>query len=431
MQQSGDDDRVAHLTNQLERLRHELLELQQVTRRPRASGLRGAGRVMAGVPLLVIGAWVLSAGAPANQDDLEQRVSELEARLLKGPGSTTRIQAPFEVVGPGGNVIFQVSQSIPTMSQGIGVFSQGALAGVVVSRGGHDVAGLGTSEDGNGGVLYIGDQYGVPRAEARATTGLSVLDGSGGIVASMVALDEAPFGGRFALMRGKEMIASLEENDEGPLLDISDEKGKSVAQMGIEEGNGYIATLDDKGYGEVEMGMTDGGEPQLSVRQKGKVRASLRLSTGAGHLAISNSKDVVVANVTGSGAKDGGAVIVGNGSGEGVANMAASADGSGLVQVFQPGGKAVAVMAQDKAGGLLQIKDGSGTPVANLKASSSGGGYMQLTDPAGTPVVEGGFDEGSGIVRAGPYYRCSATAQNVPLIGTVRLPDCIRGRNKP
>jgi hypothetical protein len=430
MQQSGDDDRVAHLTDQLERLRHELLELQQVTRRPRASGLRAAGRLMAGVPLLVIGTWVLSAGAPANQDDLEQRVSELEARLLKGPGSTTRIQAPFEVVGPGGNVIFQVSQSLPTVSQGVGIFTQGKLAGVVVSRGGHDVAGLGTSEDGDGGVLYIGDAYGVPRAEARASTGVSVLNGSGTIVASMSVIDEAPYDGRLAVMRGDKLLATLDGDDDGGLLDIANSTGKSVAQIGVDDDNGYIATLDPKGRNEVELGVSEGGEPRLSVSKKGKVRASLGLSTDAGHLSISNAKDLVVANVTGTGPANGGAVTVGNGSGKGVANVTAAADGSGLVQVFQPGAGSVAVLAQDKAGGLLQIKNGSGTPVANLKAASSGGGYVQLTDPAGTPVVEGGFDGSSGLVRAGPYYRCSAMAQNVPLIGTVRLPDCIRGRDK-
>jgi len=430
MHQSSDDDRIAHLTEELARVRRELSRLQQANPLGRPPGLLRSGRLLTGVPLLLLGAWVLSAGAPAGQDDLEQRVSELEARLLKGPGGTTRIQAPFEVVGPGGNVMLQVSQSLPTVSNGVGIFAQGKLGGIVVSHGGHDIAGMGTSEDGDGGVLYIGDQYGVPRAEARATTGVSVLNGAGDVVASMVALDEAPFGGRFALMRGKEMIASLEEDDEGALLDISDEKGTSVAQMGIEEGNGYVATMDEKGYSEVEMGVTDNGEPQLSVRQKGKVRASLRLSAGAGHLALSNAKNVVVANVTGTGPQNGGAVIVGNGSGQGVANLTGGADGSGLVQVFQPGGKPIAVLTGDKLGGLLQLRNESGTPVASFKAAEGGGGYWQLTDPDGNPVVEAGQHEGRGIVRAGPYYKCSPAA-GTAVVGVAMLPDCIRGRNEP
>ena len=408
-------DRADHLTAELERVRRELR----------------SAKLMTAVPLLLLGTWVLSAGAPANQDDLEQRVSELEARLLKGPGSTTRIHAPFEVVGAGGNVILQVTQEIPTTSNGVGIFTSGQYGGVLVSRGGHDIAGLGTADGGDGGLLYIADKYGIPRSEVRASDGVNVMDGGGKVVASMYAVDESPSAGRFAIMRGEKMLASLEAGDEGGTLDISNEKGKSVAQLGVDDGNGYIATLDPKGYAEVEMGVSEKGEPRLAVSDKGKVRASLSVSTGAGHLAVLNAKDLVVANVTGKGTADGGAVIVGNGSGKGVANLTAGADGSGLVQVFQPGAGSVAVLTQDKAGGLLQIKNGSGTPVANLKAGAEGGGYWQLTDPAGNPVVEAEFEGGRGIVKAGPHYKCSAMMQAAVVVGVASLPDCIRGSNKP
>jgi hypothetical protein len=421
----SDADRTARLAQELERVRHELAQLQKDSAR---SGALRSARLVSAVPLLLLGTWVLSAGAPASQDDLAQRVSELEARLLKGPGSTTRIQAPFEVVDGGGNVILQVMQGIPTTSNGVGIFTSGQYGGVIVSRGGHDIAGLGTADGGDGGMLYIADKYGIPRSEVRATDGVNVLDEGGKVVASMYALKSST--GRFAIMRGEKMIASLEAGEEGGTLDISDERGKTVAQLGIDEGNGYVATMDPRGNPEVEMGVSEKGEPQLAVSEKGKVRAALAVSAGAGHLAVWNAKDLVVANVTGKGTADGGAVTVGNGSGKGVANLTAGADGSGLVQVFQPGAGSVAVMTQDKSGGLLQIKNGNGTPVASLKAASDGGGYWQLTDPAGNPVVEGGEAEGRGIVRAGPYYRCSATAQAVPLIGVARLPDCIIGRDK-
>jgi len=406
-------DRVAHLTEELERVRRELR----------------SAKLMTVVPLLLLGTWVLSAGAPASQDDLEQRVSELEARLLKGPGTTTRIQAPFEVVGPGGNVILQVSQAFPTVSNGVGIFWQGKDGGVTVSRSGHDIAGMGTSEDGEGGLLFIGDQYGVPRAEVRGAGGVSVLNGSGQAVASMVAMDEGPGDGRLAVLQGDKVLASLEGSDDGGMLDISNLKGKSVAQLGVDDDNGYIATLDPKGRAEVELGVSDKGEARLAVSHKGKVRATLGLSTAAGHLSVSNTKDLVVANVTGNGTNNGGAVTVGNGSGKGVANLTAGADGSGLVQVFQPGAGSVAVLTQDKSGGLLQIKNGSGTPVANLKASAEGGGYWQLSDPGGNPMVEGGSADGRGIVRAGPYYTCTP-AMGTALVGVAMLPDCIRGRDK-
>lgn len=406
-------DRVAHLTQELECVRR---------------GLRSA-RLMAAGPLLLLGVWVLSAGAPANQDDLEQRVSDLEARLLKGPGSTTRIRAPFEVVDGGGNVILQVMQGIPTTSNGVGIFTSGQTGGVIVSHGGHDIAGLGTADGGDGGMLYIADKYGVPRSEVRATDGVNVLDGGGKIVASMYAVDEAI--GRFAIVRGDKIIGSLEGGEDGGTLDISNEKGKSVAQLGIDEGNGYIATLDPRGYAEVELGVSEKGEPGLSVSQKGKTRATLGLSTGAGHLALINTKDLIVANVTANGAANGGAVVVGNGSGKGVANMTAGADGAGLVQVFQPGAGSVVVLTQDKAGGLLQIKNGSGTPVSSLKASNSDGdGYWQLNDAAGNPMVEAGTDGGGrGTVRAGPYFTCSP-AMGTAIVGVAMLADCIRGRDK-
>jgi hypothetical protein len=381
--------------------------------------------------VLILGTWLLSAQAPAGQDDLEQRVSELEARLLRGPGTTTRIQAPFEVVGPGGNVILQVSQGTPTVSNGVGIFTRGQDGGVLVSRGGHDIAGLGTADDGNGGLLFVSDRYGIPGTELSSGY-VSVLDGKGEVVAAMVAMDEAPYNGRFVVLRGENQLASLDADEDGGLLNIGDEKGKSVVQLGVQDGNGYAATLDPKGRPEVEMGVSDAGEPRLAVSRKGKVRASLGLSINAGHLSVSNAKDQVVANVTGTGSGNAGAVTVGNGSGKGVASLTAGVDGSGLVQIFQPGAGPVVVLGQDKAGGLLQIKSGAGTPVANVKAGPGGAGYLQLTDPGGNPAVEAGFDnEGSGVVRAGPYYRCSATAQAVPLLGVARLPDCIRGRNKP
>jgi len=367
--------------------------------------------------------------APAGQDDLEQRVSALEARLISGPGTTTRIRAPFEVVGPNGNVVLQVSQGSPTANDGVAIFQRGSVVGVTINRGGKDVAGLGTADDGKGGLLFIADQYGAPRAEILPEDGIRVLNGGGQVAAAMLALDALD--GRLAVMRGDRILATLDGSDEGGLLDIADEKGKSKAQLGIEDGNGYVATLDPKGYAEVELGISEGGEGQLAVMHKGKLRAALATRIGAGHLSVSNAKGEAVANVTGSGTKDGGAVIVGNGSGQGVASMTSGADDRGLVQVFHPGGKPLVVLTEDANGGLLQIKNGSGIPVANLMTAVDGGGYWQLTDPAGNPVVDAGAEKsGRGLVRAGPYYLCSPPV-GTAMVGVATLPDCIRGRDKP
>lgn len=423
------NDTIAHLTGELERVRRELARLQEVGRGPRTPGGLHSGRVWTTVPALLLGIWLLSAQAPATQDDLENRVSELEARLISGPGTTTRIRAPFEVVGPNGNVVLQVTQGSPTANDGVAIFQRGSIVGVTINRGGKDIAGLGTADNGKGGFLFIADQYGAPRAEILPEDGVRVLNGGGQVAAAMLAMDASD--GRLAVMRGDKILATLDGSDEGGLLDIADEKGKSRAQLGIEDGNGYVATLDPKGYAEVEMGISEDGEGQLAVMHKGKLRAALGTRTGAGHLSVLNSKDKVAANVTGAGTKDGGAVIVGNGSGQGVASMTSGADNRGLIQVFHPGGKTLVVLTEDAQGGLLQIKSGAGIPVANLMTAVDGGGYWQLTDPAGNPVVDAGATKsGIGLVRAGPTYLCSPPV-GTAMVGVAMLPDCIKGLPKP
>lgn len=430
MKHAGNDT-VAHLTGELERVRRELARLQEARPGGRTPGGLQSPRVWTTVPALLLGTWLLSAQAPAGQDDLEQRVSALEARLTSGPGTTTRIRAPFEVVGPNGNVVLQVTQGTPTANDGVAIFQRGSVVGVTINRGGKDIAGLGTADDGKGGLLFIADQYGAPRAEILPEGGVRVLNGGGNVVASMLAMDESPFDGRFAVIRGDKMLARLDGSDDGGSLAISDEEGKEVAQMGVESGNGYVATLDPKGYSEVELGTSDAGEPQLGVMHKGKLRAALGMSTGAGHLSVSNAKDKIVANVTGAGTKDGGAVIVGNGSGQGVVSMTSGADNRGLVQVFHPGGKSLVVLTEDAHGGLLQIKSGAGIPVAHLMTAVDGGGYWQLTDPAGNPVVDAGAEKsGRGLVRAGPHYLCTPPV-GTAMVGVALLPDCIRGVAKP
>jgi hypothetical protein len=421
------NDTVAHLTGELERVRGQLARLQEARPGRRTAGGLQSLRVWTTLPALLLGTWLLSAQAPAGQDDLEQRVSDLEARLTSGPGTTTRIRAPFEVVGPSGNVVLQVSQS-PTANDGVAIFQQGSVVGVTINRGGKDIVGLGTADD-KGGLLFIADQNGAPRAEIRPEDGVRVLDGGGQVVAAMLAMENSE--GRFSVMRGDKVLASLEGNDEGGLLNINDEEGKTGVVIATEDGNGYVATLDPKGYAEVEMGKSEDGEGQLAVMHKGKLRAALGMSTGAGHLSVSNAKDKIVANVTGAGTKDGGAVIVGNGSGQGVASMTSGADNRGLVQVFHPGGKSLVVLTEDAHGGLLQIKNKSGTPVAHLMTDVYLGGYLQLTDPAGNPVVDAGATKsGTGLVRAGPVYTCVPPV-GTAMVGVAMLPDCIKGIPKP
>ena len=57
-------DRIAHLTEELERVRRELAQLQQASPHTGAPGVLRARRLMTAVPLLLLGTWALSAGAP-------------------------------------------------------------------------------------------------------------------------------------------------------------------------------------------------------------------------------------------------------------------------------------------------------------------------------------------------------------------------------
>ena len=63
-------DRIAHLTEELERVRRELAQLQQAWPQRRRAWSAPRAQAHDGGSLLLLGTWALSAGAPARQDDL-------------------------------------------------------------------------------------------------------------------------------------------------------------------------------------------------------------------------------------------------------------------------------------------------------------------------------------------------------------------------
>lgn len=423
------NDTVAHLTEELERVRRELARLREGGPKSPTPGFPRRGRVWTAIPLLMLGALLLSAQAPATQDDLEKRVSALEARLLEGPGTTTRIRTPFEVVDPTGNVILQVTHGEHTAG-GVAIWQQSTGGGgITIRRGGQEVAGLGANGQGVS-EFYLADANGIPRVEVLSRGAVLLRNQGGESVAGMLATDRGR--GRLVIGRGEENIfASLEEDDDGGALKIQDTSGELVLGLGVDDaGAGRVSIL--QGDREVAaLGLSRevaGGELVLS-NEEGYELATLGPSAGhggAGTLAVANTDGTIVANVSG-GVQGGGAVIVGNSGGQGVAQLSSGAEGRGLVQVFQPGGHSVVVLTQDEVGGLLQIKNGAGTPVASFKAEAKGGGYWQLTDPAGNNVVDAGFDGMAGLVRAGPHFLC-APAVGTALVGVALLPDCIKGK---
>jgi hypothetical protein len=108
--------------------------------------------------------------------------------------------------------------------------------------------------------------------------------------------------------------------------------------------------------------------------------------------------------------------------------MSVSEDGRGLLQVFGPGNRPIAVLTQatDHPGGLLQISGDDG-PVANVMAGAHGG-FFQLSNASGVPTVEAGtLTNGRGMVRVGPEYKCSPLKASTPVIGLPGFEDCLVG----
>jgi hypothetical protein len=404
-----------------------------------------------GAAWLVLCTSTLAAQAQPSLADLEKRVGELEARLLKGPGTSTRIRAPFEVVDAAGNVILQVTQGAPGGAS-VAIWQIGKGQGVLTfQRNGHEIAGIGVGDKGDG-ELYISDAGGTERAEILGSGLLSIRDKEGSPVAGIVARENGY--GRFVLSHGETIAATLEEDENGGLLQINNKSGETVAEAGADdEGAGGVSILD----GDYELvalrpaDIGDGGEVVIS-NGEGKHLATLGASStkddggelvistgtgkqlvsigpsksngGAGAVSVHSADGKPMANLTGTGA-----LLIGNYKGQVVAQMKAGADGVGLVQINRPGGGPQAVLGADASGGLLQVENAAGTPVASFKAGETGGGYFQLTNSGGQPTVEGGtLGNGRGFVHAGPIYRCNSNL-GMGMVPTAAglSPDCLIG----
>jgi hypothetical protein len=365
--------------------------------------------------LIVAGAWALSAQTPATiPPEIEARLSALEKRIRGGPGNSTQVTGPFDVLGPDGKAILRVGSGPPSGSRvHIGHIPGGGGLLVIHSDNGSDVAGIGASTEGHGAV-YASDARGKPRAQLNGTGGVVVFDEKTNQVAALLNKKEG--GGRVGVWNGAgQRVAWLdvdvENGDAGALL-VADPSGKVLGRLGLYPQGGKDAAL---------AIMNPAGAPVAVMRSSGE--------TGA--LSVMNSSGKAVAGLLGSGT-GGGTVAVATSNGANVAEMTVSDDGRGVVQVrLRGGGSPVAVLSQapDRVGGLVQISNAS-TAVANVTVGSAGGGYFQLTDPSGNPTVEAGtLPNGRGTVRAGPNYLCSPAQPATPVMA-FGIPDCLVGNKK-
>lgn len=371
----GAHEEMAELKRQLQIMEERLAAAE----RPRY----GSSVRWLGVPLLLLGAWTLSAQSSPSAD-VERRVADLEARLIKGPGGATQIRGPFHVLDRSGRTLLLVTDGAATGGEVVIRHREGAGASLTFWRSGQAIAGVGSASGGYGAV-FVSDASGTPRAQLLGLGAVMIRDAQAEQAAGIVATDDGR--GRVGVWRGDHRVVTLEE----------DAETRGAGALTFQ--NGQTATA----YLGVD-GQRGGG--------------ALRLWNGAG---------VVTTALLGD-EGGGGAVLVGTPAGRTVAQMSAS-EAVGMFQVFNQENQSVAVLSQHgpSAGGVLQIKAALGTPVASITTGGTGGGYFQLNDAAGTTTVEAGtLPSGVGMVRVGPIYKCVPVQAATPVL-SVGLPDCIMG----
>ncbi|HYC30876.1 MAG TPA: hypothetical protein VEB59_01240 [Gemmatimonadales bacterium] len=349
------------------------------------------------VPVLFLVAWGLQAQDPgASQADLEQRVADLEARLLKA-GNATRIVAPFEVIDAGGTVVLRVAQTKSTAA-GVNIYHAGpSQTAITVNGGGKELAGMGAL--GQNAMVFVGDDQG-PRAVVSGKGEVVVLDENENEVAYLAATEN---GGRVAVGTSADSggAAVLEVDENGGLISISGSDGGEALALSIDSESG--------------VGMLRIGDDSADVARLGGTKDN------AGILSLSNSAGKPVINVTGA-LNNAGGVVIGDAQGLSVMEAGTDKEGAGMFRIFSKGSLPAVVLSRDGNGGLLQLSNMAGVNAANFQIGAGSSGYLQLTDGTGTGMVEAGGAPGYGIVRVGPVYDCSAR----PL----KSPQCLVGKQQ-
>jgi hypothetical protein len=338
-------------------------------------------------PLVLAASWAFPDQNPASVDvaqrlaDAERRLSQLESRLLGGPGNTTQIRSPFEVIGDGGSVILQVTDG-PAVRGAVGISRQAERGGTIgVFHNGTEVAGMGPSLAGHGAV-FASDKEGNPRVLVQGAGGVAVLDASRKELASLVATDEGT--GRVTIWHGETKVASLGEVGGAGILRLAEASGAATAELGPGQNRNTALRV---------FGPT------------GVAVAALGADPARGHtgsLLVTNAVGGVSAAVMGG---ERGAVIVADPAGQTVAELGVTADARGMLQIVHAG-STVAVLSRGENGGMLQLASNGGTPTVEAGTTASG----------------------VGTVRAGPMYKCFPAQPATPVM-SFGLPDCLVGKN--
>jgi hypothetical protein len=187
-------------------------------------------------PILAACMMVLSAQVSASkQAELEKRLSALEARLLSGPGATTAIRAPFEIVDKQGNPILGVSDgafnSLPRKGRVQVARGTGDNFTIRVIRADGRLANWIGETNGGEGSMEVYDKEGKLRADLWGKNGVNVYNSASKNVIALGLGDDGNQGIWVRGDNGKVAAELREDKTGGGVVSVSDPSGRPRAQL--------------------------------------------------------------------------------------------------------------------------------------------------------------------------------------------------------
>jgi hypothetical protein len=171
-------------------------------------------------------------------------------------------------------------------------------------------------------------------------------------------------------------------------------RGRTVAVMGLQDGNSVLALLDNAGRPSVTLiaspggsvtlrSKPDGGEVEVSTADGSKLARLVASASGATIEAVTNKSTLSLLN-TGAGTTS-----LFPGANGATALMLATGASGGSVTVYGPGSKSALTVEGNASGGLLTVRDANATTTATVTGAGTfaalrAGRTVWQAPPAGT-----------------------------------------------